>query len=713
MILKCFRFNPKKRKEMKKRIVLLIIAGLLMAIPQFAQAFTPSGLLEIHYINVGWGTSVLVIGPDGTRMLMDGGRDGMGPGQVIPYMTSLNLLPTDGLTYILASHLHSDHIAGLTEVMNGGYDVFGAVYYNGSNNSNNYVTNFMNAAAQTSSGPARALALGAVIQLGDSATATCVCVNGTVIGRGLIPNARDNENDRSIGVLIKYGRFEYLFAGDLGGGDDDYSCTQRNTSQVNVETPVAQAITPGGAFPLLTTDGLEVLHVNHHGSESSMNNDYMDYLTPAVACIATGSGQSPDYMFPRQDVLDNVLLSNVPCVAADAALVLQSEEGAPSGGETSFNGYCVGDIVISTNGIANFTVSANGQVTEGPDERIAAGLPRTIPLDGVPPDIVPPTVTVSVPNGGEQWIAGSQRFVTWNAFDTSGIAAYSIDYSTNSGTNWILVQAQTNGNPGTYAWNVPQTPSTTCLAKVTVWDAANNTSNDISNNVFSIVVSQDSIAPTVTVLAPNGGETWYSDDIDTIRWTASDDIGVASYSISYTTNNGGSWNTIQARTTGNPMIYPWHVPNIVSTNCKIRVLVWDDVQHLASDLSNSAFSILYQDNQGPSVDVILPDGGEIWTAGSSRYVFWSATDTSGIDSVSLQYSMDAGTNWGNIMPYTHQNMGFYLWNIPVDIRSRQMLVRARCMDTAGNIGDGISSAVFTIRKSPVEDQKVRALPAAR
>jgi len=418
-------------------------------------------------------------------------------------------------------------------------------------------------------------------------------------------------------------------------------------------------------------------------------------------------------MFPRHDVLDNVLLSNVSCVAANAALVLQSEEGYPAGGETSYNGYCVGDFVFTTNGVAYFTVSANGQVTEGPDERAAAGLPRTIQLDGVPPDVNPPTITLTVPNGGEQWIAGSQRFITWSAFDSSGVSAYSIDYSTNSGSNWVTVQAQTTGNPGTYAWNVPQTPSTTCLARVTVWDAAYNTANDVSNDVFSIIASNDSIAPTVTVLAPDGGEVWYSNDIDTIRWVASDDIGVASYSISYTTNGGGSWNTIQARATGNPMIYLWHVPNIVTSTCKVRVLVWDDVQHLASDISNGTFSVLYRDTQGPTVDMILPDGGEVWTAGSSRYIFWSASDTSGIDSVSLQYSVDSGTIWEAILPYTHQNIGYYLWNIPGDVRSRHALVRARCKDTAGNVGDGISGVAFTIRKSPVIDQKIRLLPVAR
>jgi hypothetical protein len=417
-------------------------------------------------------------------------------------------------------------------------------------------------------------------------------------------------------------------------------------------------------------------------------------------------------MFPRQDVVDNVLLSNVYCVSAEPTIVLQSEEGQPSGSETSFSGYCVGDIIITTSGVANFTVNADGQVTEGPDERSAVGIPLTIPFDGAPPDVVPPLVTVVSPNGGEQWVAGSLHDILWAATDSVGVASYAIDYSINAGSDWISIVGQSAGNPGSYAWNLPQNPSDDCLVKVTSWDAAGNYASDVSNSIFSIVASNDSIAPSVTVISPNGGEVWFSGEIDTIRWTATDNVGVATYSISYTTNNGGSWNTIQARTAGNPQVYPWLIPDIVTSNCKVRVIVWDEVQHLASDISNAPFRIHFPDHEGPIVDVILPDGGEVWTVASSRYVFWSASDTSGVDSVALFYSPDAGNSWNTIFPYTHNNLGFYLWTVP-DSRTRLALIRLDSKDALGNESSAISQAVFTIRKSPAIDRIIRALPLAR
>jgi beta-lactamase superfamily II metal-dependent hydrolase len=395
-----------------------------------AWGFTPSGLLEIHYINVGWGTSVLVIGPTGTTLLMDGGRDDYGIEDVIPYMQSIGLMPVDGLSYILASHLHSDHIAGLTEVMNNGYDVHTKVYYNGSDYSNSYVTAFSTAASHTSAGPKAALSPGTVIPLGGGATATCACANGTVWGYGLVPGSQSDENDRSIGILIKYYDYEFLFAGDLGGGDSDQSCTGRSTGQVNVETPLAQTIMPGGAHPLLSAYGVEVLHVNHHGSESSTNSNYMNLLTPRIACIATGSGQSPDYMFPRHDIVDNVLLAGGYCITAPAATVLQSEEGQPAGSLTSYSGYCIGDIIIKTNGQMLYLVSGSGRLHEGPDERAILGLPRYYPLDEDTSDHVSPGAITNLSTTGGP--GNNQITLFWTASGDNGTtgqaALYDVRY---------------------------------------------------------------------------------------------------------------------------------------------------------------------------------------------------------------------------------------------------------------------------------------------
>src|SRR5215510_12922586 len=207
--------------------------------------------LEIHYINVGWGNSILVRGPNGTTVLMDAGNTGMGTGRVVPYLKSIGIQPAAGLDYTIASHQHCDHQGGMDEVVHAGYNVHVKNYNNGSTYSSSCVTEWNAAAATTTAGAPVAPTAGQQIALGSGATLTIVAVNGHIIGGGTV--AVSDENDRSIAVLIQYGGFDYLWAGDLGGGTIDQACTGRSTAQVDVETSVITAISPGGASPMIST----------------------------------------------------------------------------------------------------------------------------------------------------------------------------------------------------------------------------------------------------------------------------------------------------------------------------------------------------------------------------------------------------------------------------------------------------------------------------
>ncbi len=364
--------------NIKKLFPVLLLGLILSLLPGIMWAQTQN--LEIHYINVQQGQSTLIIGPNGTTILFDGGNEYKGTTEVVPYLQAIGITTSTPLDYIITSHRDTDHYWGLTEVMTYGYDAL-HVYDNGSNKYNDIWQAFADAAAQTTAGAVVPITLGQVINLGNGATATCVASNGYVLGVGAIPNGQVNENDRSVCLLIQYGDFDYLVTGDLGGGSDDIICTGRSTSQIDIESYLVKTLMPAGASPMLSSYGLEVAHVGHHGSESSTNANYKNILTPTVACIAVGPGQSTDWFHPRIDVVDNVLLSQAPCVTSPTALVLQTEEGYPVGIKTSYSGYCVGDMVITTDGTTSYTITANGAVSQGPDERTAAGLPASFYFD--------------------------------------------------------------------------------------------------------------------------------------------------------------------------------------------------------------------------------------------------------------------------------------------------------------------------------------------
>jgi photosystem II stability/assembly factor-like uncharacterized protein len=93
------------------------------------------------------------------------------------------------------------------------------------------------------------------------------------------------------------------------------------------------------------------------------------------------------------------------------------------------------------------------------------------------------SIALTVPNGGEVWEAGSVHSVTWNSTNV-GLAR--IEYRLSPGDPWGLL-AEVAGPDGAYAWTIPFTPTTT--AEVRVRDGWDNNPEDVSNAVFSIVVS--------------------------------------------------------------------------------------------------------------------------------------------------------------------------------------------------------------------------------
>ena len=484
--------------------------------------------LEIHYINVGWGGSVLVKGPDGTTVLLEAGNTGKGTNKVVPYLQSIGILPADGLDYTVAGHQHCDHIGGLDEVVNAGYNVQVKNYYNGSSTTSTCVTGWNSAASTTTAGAPVSVPVGTQILLGNGAKLTFIARNGSIIGGGSVTVS--DENDRSIAVLIQYGGFDYIWASDLGGGNPDEACTGRFTSsQKDVETSVIQAISPGGLAPMISAGGIDVLNSNHHGSESSTNKNWMNLAQPAVALISTGGGQSSGFELPRIDVVEHVLLAQATaCITVPPALVLQTEEGAPSGAQTSFAGYCVGNIKVTTDGVSTFTVSADGAVTQGPNELAASGLPRTFGLDDVagPPDITPPVIS----NVLSSSIIASSALITWTT-----------DEASNSVVEYGLTTSY--GSTASNATNVTGhsitlsslSPNTLYHYRVSSTDAAGN-----------IATSGDHSFQT-------GGSTNYAPTATTILLGS-----LNSGSFSNLSSNNASYYAVNSTTSGAPRITDWY-----------------------------------------------------------------------------------------------------------------------------------------------------------
>jgi len=137
-------------------------------------------------------------------------------------------------------------------------------------------------------------------------------------------------------------------------------------------------------------------------------------------------------------------------------------------------------------------------------------LARVSETDGNPSDqsnavftigtVVSPTITVLSPNGGESLTVGAAQAIIWSS--TGVVGNIKIDYSIDSGSHYSEVVAST-ANDGSFAWTVPNTPSTTCLVRLSETDGS---PWDVSNGVFTIALVTP---PSVNGLAVDFGASGF------------------------------------------------------------------------------------------------------------------------------------------------------------------------------------------------------------
>lgn len=188
----------------------------------------------------------------------------------------------------------------------------------------------------------------------------------------------------------------------------------------------------------------------------------------------------------------------------------------------------------------------------------------------------------------------------------------------------------------------------------------------------------------ITLVSPNGGEMILDGSSYEVKWTGT---GSSLIRLLLTADNGASWGII-ADSLKNTGVYVWFpVPNVLSSQCKIRILTLDGT---SSDESDQFFSIVKNSNK--SLRVTSPIGGEKWDAGSSKQIKWFST---GIDSVKIEYTTDNGQSWVYIGT-DRKNTGIYYWGTVPNTPST--LAKIRIKDAVDGVVSAQSPEPFEINE---------------
>ncbi len=269
------------------------------------------------------------------------------------------------------------------------------------------------------------------------------------------------------------------------------------------------------------------------------------------------------------------------------------------------------------------------------------------PFDFIDPD---PEFTVTQPNGGEEWMAGMTKQVTWTSSYFGGTVG--VDFSADSGATWTTIATGQAAN-GSFDWLVPNTPSKKCLVKV--YDDSQPQFNDSSDEVFEIL-PESTQGETLTVTAPNGGEIWTAGQVHQIIWDSDGFSGLVSIDVSI--DNGSTWSTI-ATNQPDSGAFNWSPPNLTADSAWVRV--YDETDQDPLDMSDGPFAIVPQSTSGESLTLIAPNGGEELATGSQYMVNWDSEDYDGL--VNVDVSLDNGQTWLSIAT-DQPDSGAVEWTVP-------------------------------------------------
>jgi len=238
--------------KLYKILLILAVAAALATIPLFWLYWQPAKNLEVDFLDVGQGDSILIKAPAGQNILIDGGPDNTvikRLGENLPWWDKR-------IDLMILTHPHDDHVTGLIDVLKR-YQVEKILYTGVSHNAPNYLAWLK--LVRDKKTPLTIIDKEQTINLGAGAELKVLYPDESIMGKTF-----DDLNQSSIVMMLYYGQNKFLLTGDAGD-------------------PVEKKLIDQGVD--LAAD---VLKVGHHGSQYSSTEEFLEKVRPKIAVIEVG-----------------------------------------------------------------------------------------------------------------------------------------------------------------------------------------------------------------------------------------------------------------------------------------------------------------------------------------------------------------------------------------------------------------------------------------
>lgn len=216
----------------------------------------------VHFIDVGQGDAVLIHTAEGS-VLIDGGDNHMGE-RVVSYLRRLGIRE---ITYVVATHPHSDHIGGLIDVLYA-FPV-GTLIMPPIAHTTLTFEHFLDAIESNNITLQEPIA-GSSFGIGG-ATFTVIAPNSS---------GYSNINDYSVSLRMTFGVTSFIFTGDAEAASE------------------AEMVEAGHVL------SSNVLHLGHHGSTTSTTQPFLNAVNPEIAVISVGASNGHGH--PHRAVINRL-----------------------------------------------------------------------------------------------------------------------------------------------------------------------------------------------------------------------------------------------------------------------------------------------------------------------------------------------------------------------------------------------------------------------
>lgn len=270
-----------------KLIAILITMGALLIPAQVD--------IEIDMLDCGQGDAIYISDGCGVNCFVDGGSTSIkkvGKYRMLPFLKYRGVRRID---YWFISHTDEDHISGLREAIEDGYDIRHILLSEGMDLKD------LGELAEAHGIDVQFISQGDKV-VTESVTFTC-----------LYPSREsgfEGPNENSMVLLMEYGDFQAIFTGDIGADqeawmlNDDYAREKLLNACENIYD--GQENSAGEDEMIVRSDkpkklGIELLKVPHHGSKYSNSREFLELIAPHYSIIS--AGEKNRYGHPSKDAI--------------------------------------------------------------------------------------------------------------------------------------------------------------------------------------------------------------------------------------------------------------------------------------------------------------------------------------------------------------------------------------------------------------------------